>query len=173
MFRPGVTSTRISTTSMIKKDFKSYEALERINFLNAITMITPADILEGQAYRLVDRSIVMTCPLNQGLVQTQPSGQPNIKASLPPEDWLAHYYSVSGKATGHSSSHLQLLELMPDSTNFAALSQDDQALSCGIGVLTKKSLGLFEIATRPSHRRQGLASTLCHNLLAWGYSKGF
>jgi N-acetylglutamate synthase len=130
------------------------------------------DVLEGQAYRLVDRSMVMTCPLNQGLVQTRPSGQPIIKASLPPKDWLAHYYSVSGKATGHSTSHLQLLELMPASTHFAVLSQDDQSLSCGIGVLTEKSLGLFEIATRPSHKRQGLASTLCHDLLSWGYSMG-
>jgi ribosomal protein S18 acetylase RimI-like enzyme len=45
-------------------------------------------------------------------------------------------------------------------------------LCCGLGVLVERNLGLFDIATRTDHQRQGLAQQLCHGILSWGRRRG-
>jgi N-acetylglutamate synthase len=123
-------------------------------------------LLAARGYHFVDPSLVMICPLG--------SGNPLNAAieTLAAEEWLQKYYAISGKSKSQQDAHLQLLERMPETRALVASLHEGQALACGIGVVTQHYLGLFEIATRPTHRRQGLASDLCRQLLSWGKAHG-
>ena len=124
------------------------------------------DDLATRGYSRIDPSLVMTSKLNPSKANSPP------QESLPPEQWLAHYYAISGKSTQDQKPHLRLLQSLPNTTQFAVSNKDGAAVSCSLGVLTQQHLGLFEIATKPSHRRQGLASALCRELMSWGASQG-
>jgi N-acetylglutamate synthase len=123
-------------------------------------------LLAARGYRVVDPSLVMTCPLDS---RNRSDAAPD---SLAAEEWLEKYHAISGKSKAQQEAHLQLLERMPETRAFVASLHEGQALACGIGVLSQHYLGLFEIATRATHRRQGLASDLCRQLLSWGRGQG-
>jgi N-acetylglutamate synthase len=92
--------------------------------------------------------------------------------SLGIEKWLDSYYAVSGKAVKHRQAHLRILQAMPEKTFFVVIMEAGIPVCCGIGVISEAYLGLFEIATRTSHRSHGLATQLCQSILAWGCQQG-
>ena len=55
---------------------------------------------------------------------------------------------------------------------FAVLLKENQVISCGLGVLEKQYIGLFEIITAKTERRKGFGEELILNLLAWGKQNG-
>ena len=124
------------------------------------------DLLGKRGYSRIDPSLVMTSALAPSGANSSP------EAALTPEQWLTLYYAISGKSTRHAKPHLRLLQTLPNTTQFAVSSKDGAPVSCGLGVLTHQHLGLFEIATKASYQRQGLASALCRKLMSWGASLG-
>jgi N-acetylglutamate synthase len=123
------------------------------------------DRLAVRGYTRIDASLVMA-------TRQFPSADNRFKhRSLPAAEWLESYYAISTESTQSTRSHLRLLQSLPKTTHFAVNYKDGAPRSCGIGVLTNQHLGLFEVATQDSNRRQGLASELCGSLLSWGASQ--
>ena len=55
---------------------------------------------------------------------------------------------------------------------FGFISQDGVPVACGIAVLERELVGLFDVVTLPHARRQGHANALVESLLAWGRNGG-
>ena len=88
------------------------------------------------------------------------------------EAWLSGYWRMSSTPAGHHEINRQMLGCIVPSRRFAAISVDGQVVACGLGVLQDGMIGLFDIVTDPSQRRQGHAGRLIETLLEWGKGQG-
>lgn len=64
-----------------------------------------------------------------------------------------------------------LLNIVPEKC-FALLEKENQIVACGLGVLERQYIGLFEIVTAKNKQRRGYAKELILNILNWGKQKG-
>ncbi len=55
---------------------------------------------------------------------------------------------------------------------FARLRRDGETVALGLGVLDQGWIGLFDIVTAESARRQGVGTALIYQMLAWGQQRG-
>jgi ribosomal protein S18 acetylase RimI-like enzyme len=123
-------------------------------------------LLERRGYRFVDRSLVMTRPLGAAddtVGATLTDGAPR---------WLQAYQAVSGKSGADQAVHLEILRRIANPCAWAVHGPEGSPVCCGLGVVVEPHLGLFDIATRAGHLRQGLARQLCRALLGWGWRQG-
>jgi GNAT superfamily N-acetyltransferase len=119
--------------------------------------------LASKGYRFTDPSLVMTAPL------TAVDAPAPAAFTADAETWLDAFQQVSGKLGPDQAIHLDMLKAIQAPCAFASKSSPPgHPVCCGLGVLVKEQLGLFDIATRPANRQQGLARALCTELLAWG-----
>jgi N-acetylglutamate synthase len=146
-----------------------YRAREIETVFRLCSWPTSSDIdarLASRGYRAADHSLVMSTEISA-------DQETNLSVkSMDAERWLDTYHAVSGKSTKQASVHLRLLRAMPASTFFAVKFEADTPVACGIGVVTGKFLGLFEIATKSTHQGQGFATQLCRSVVAWGARQG-
>jgi ribosomal protein S18 acetylase RimI-like enzyme len=122
--------------------------------------------LAEKRYSLGDRSLVMTRPAAGG------DRRPSCRVLSDAGDWLAAFQQVSSHGGTGQQTHLALLRSIRGKPAFAVREVDGEALCCGLGVLVGDLIGIFDVATRDSARRRGLARDLCRDLLAWGYEAG-
>ncbi len=76
---------------------------------------------------------------------------------LPPQDW---------------ETLRTMLDNIASETCFAVLLKENQVVSCGLGVLERQYVGLFEIITAKDKRGKGFARELILNILDWAKKKG-
>ena len=88
------------------------------------------------------------------------------------ELWRQAYARMSGLEPAKSAIHSRLLSLILPKACYASISVDGQIAACGLGVLQNGWLGLFDILTATSSRRQGLGERIVCALLAWGKQQG-
>lgn len=123
-------------------------------------------LLAVRGYRFVDLSWVMARP------RAPLADAPEPRLLTDVDDWLARFQDISGKTGADQRRHRELLRAIRAPSAFAVLEEDGEASCCGLGVLVDGRLGLFDIATRAAHRRQGLARRLCLGLMHWGARQG-
>lgn len=145
---------------------------------------TPDDLaidrmLAQRGYRLCNDpcSVMVRSLAGDALAPPSPprsSGAPPQFALLPDaQTWLSAFVRIKDDDGPHQQIHLAMLRALTPPTAFALMrSGDGEALACGLGVVAGKHLGLFDIATAPAHRRQGLGTALCEALLAWARDQG-
>lgn len=92
--------------------------------------------------------------------------------TLDPEAWLVEFLRITGSTAPDQDNHLRMLQKIAGPRACAIDGPDDDPVCCGLGVLHGKKLGLFDLATTATQRRQGWATTLCRKLLAWGMAAG-
>ena len=78
-------------------------------------------------------------------------------AEIPPEGHQLHALLLSGIRTDHA---------------FGVITAEGHVVACGVAVLEREFVGLFDIVTHPSARRRGHARTLVESLLGWGARRG-
>lgn len=148
---------------------------------------TPDDLaidrmLAQRGYRLCEDpcSVMARSLVGDALASSNPSNPPRTSGSPPqfallPDaaTWLREFVRIKDDDGPHQRVHLAMLRSLTHPTAFAvARKGDGEALGCGLGVVAGRQLGLFDIATAPAHRRQGLGTTLCEGLLAWARDQG-
>lgn len=139
--------------------------------LTSFAPILEADALLAQrGYLHFDLSLVMTRPLADTDTDTDGSAGPALAGSS--ERWLEAFRDVSGKSGADQAVHLDILRRIAHPCAWAVQARAGSPLSCGLGVLVDRNLGLFDIATRESHQRQGLGRQVCREMLSWGRERG-
>ena len=126
-------------------------------------------LLDERGYRLVDPSLVMVRPLERGA--------PEVFLDLveDPAAWLQGFGRITGMASNVDGRHLQILRAISGPRAMAVLRQPagtaGDPICCGLGVVVRRLVGLFDVATAPDFRGRGLATRLCEGLMGWGLSR--
>lgn len=110
------------------------------------------------------------------LVMTRPFISPSATAAAAPagfqlldlDQWVGVYGQLTNMPASARDLHKAILQGIQARCAFAALTDADGWVACGLAVLEQDLLGLFDIVTHPTQRRRGHARTLVSALLDWG-----
>ncbi len=130
--------------------------------------------LAQRGYQMLDQTVVMTCA---AAVAADGAAAPQgaftaqfVQMEL--DDWLDAYMQLSQAARHTRAAHRAILQAIVPPRLFAALVVDGEPLACGMGVLDRQRLGLFDIVTHAAHRRQGLGGRLMLQMAGWAQERG-
>ena len=121
--------------------------------------------LESRSYRLADPTLVLDASVAPEAVSRRWS-------VVTLKEWLNAYAALTGMPAKFMRLHGAILNAIRTECAHAVLRDGDEVLACGLGVVERGLVGLFDIVTHPDHRRQGCGEELVGGLLAWGRKRG-
>ncbi|HEX2949129.1 MAG TPA: GNAT family N-acetyltransferase [Armatimonadota bacterium] len=125
-------------------------------------------ILEQQGYSLEDESQVWSAPLAELRID-KPGPHAVI---LPVEEWFSHYAAITGQPTETQHWHRQILQAIVPAICPMAIMRDGRPAAVGLGVLERGMVGLYDVVTDKSYRRQGIATQLISAIVSWAATHG-
>ncbi len=154
------------------------EAFYARHGLPAVFRLTPlappeADLqLQAAGYARFDPARVMVCPLGPA-----PSEQGAWDAGLelapaPSPAWLDGFAAANGVPARHQAVHHAMVQSIARPAAFATLRQEGQPIGFGLAVREQDTVGFFDIAIAPQHRRRGHATRLMQALMRWAQDRG-
>lgn len=154
-------------------------ACERIygeNGLRTVFKMTTAveprgldDMLAGEGYRMEAPTSVQLLDLD-GRHETQPSGARFRDESL--EDWIRTAYALSKPEEKHQATFRKILEWIRPPRIFASVESGGRIAACGLGMIRRGYLCLYDILVDEHLRRQGFGRKIMEGLLQWGRGQG-
>jgi len=132
--------------------------------------ITPDEVeyLQAEGFVCKDTTSVEVAPLGAGFVVDQ-----DVVLDPPPHaDWLQAYAKTSQLGEDETAVIDQMLSSVGGQMVLAHIMLDGVAVAFGRAVRIDGLLGIFQIATDPSMRRQGLGRKIVTGLMAWGRKQG-
>jgi RimJ/RimL family protein N-acetyltransferase len=153
------------------------EKLYRRQGLKVVFKMTPASqpqdldsILAAQEYQADARTSVQLLNLS---AWSQPAMLPDVAVyEAVTEEWFSAFCELSGIDSRYHSTARQLLQLIAPAHVLAAISQNGQVVTCGLGVAQGEWVGLFDVIVGRRIRRQGYGRQLVNSLLTWGRRQG-
>ena len=143
------------------------ENLRTIFRLTTVVDSAPLDrTLDARGYARIDPTLVLV-----GRIEQPPVVDPRF-VELPRGEWLDAYMRNAEIPASGAQLHALLLAGIQSEHVFGAIAADGVPIACGLAVLERELLGLFDLVTHPSGRRRGYARKLVESLLAWGASRG-
>jgi ribosomal protein S18 acetylase RimI-like enzyme len=144
---------------------KAYEKVDQPCHFRLTRLADPSldGFLEDRGYGLHDPTEIRI----MNTVETKtfsPSGKV-ILSNQPTEAWLKTLAQLTDQSPAKQATFLKMIELTNLETRFASISSDGKIVSCGLGIGSEPYIGLFEFATDPKYRRQGLARDIVQTLL--------
>ena len=128
-------------------------------------------LLEGVGYRAFNHTSVRVAELRAA----SPGGADNggIRHSDHcNETWLSALLAFRPIPERHVPTLRAILGAIAHPTRFALLMDDEQPVACGLGVLEREWVGLFDIVTRPDARRRGHGTRIVQSILNWARDRG-
>ncbi|MUG94238.1 GNAT family N-acetyltransferase [Scytonema sp. UIC 10036] len=123
--------------------------------------------LAAKGYQLIDPSLVMGLAISGRVFNDVPAlNQENLNY------WLVAYHDLIALGEQPSAIHRKILTTIQSETLFVSLKQNDKIVACGLGVLERGYLGIFDLVTSPTQRRRGYATAIIQGLLQWAIDKG-
>ncbi len=89
----------------------------------------------------------------------------------PLEQWAAAWASIRGASDHHRTVLVARLRAAGATTG-VVFRRDDEPIAVGLGVRTGTLVGIFNVATIPDARRQGLATAITKGLVGWASAQG-
>jgi len=127
-------------------------------------------ILERKGYSRVDSTSVQLLALDSLAEVSSPSASVRLDEQLTSE-WIDAYCRMSGNAR-HRETVVRMTRNIITRCCFISLYAGDTIVACGLGVVERGYLGLFDIVTDARYRNQGYGEQLVRHLLQWGKSCG-
>jgi GNAT superfamily N-acetyltransferase len=144
------------------------EQLKTIFRLNTVVANDPLDaLLADRGYQRVDPTLV----LGRDLRGAQFTSHPGFR-QLPRVAWLDAYARNAAMPGQSQQLHAALLQGIRTDHTFGAMDTEGGPSACGMAVLERELVGLFDIVTHPTVRRRGLARVLVESLLQWAQQGG-
>lgn len=126
------------------------------------------ELLAQQSYQLADRTLVQYLNLKN---YSSPVASPALLHEESLDDWLSVFCELSGSDLPQHDTHRQLLRNIPGKPLFAVLTEADEIVACGLGVLETGCLGLFDLVTAEPFRNRGYATRLIDAMLHWARNR--
>lgn len=152
------------------------EALYREEGLPSIFKLTRASLpssldreLEIRQYERWDETSVQV--LRLGGVQPFPKAGVEF-SSVDSNRWIPVFSSFNPLTAEKRQTLERMLANITGETSFGLLMEEGQAVACGLGVLVRGGLGLFDLVVSGEHRGKGLGECLVQNMLCWGQGRG-
>ena len=125
--------------------------------------------LEGRGYTAIDHTSVQLLSLSvlrQPLIHTV-----KVDDKLN-DEWLNQFCVLNSQDESNKSTLKQMLSLILPRTCFILLHDNNAVVACGLGVLERGYLGIFDIVVDSRYRNLGFGEQLMLNLLNWGKENG-
>jgi N-acetylglutamate synthase len=87
-------------------------------------------------------------------------------------EWIATFAEFSALNETQRLSLTGIVSKIAPLAGFVTLCVDGRPLACGLGVIEREMIGLYDIVTAPAARGQGYGTQLLHALLSWGKRNG-
>jgi GNAT superfamily N-acetyltransferase len=86
-------------------------------------------------------------------------------------EWVDAFCSMSGAAK-HRETMAHMLGHIATPACFLTLYHNGVAAACGLGVVEREYLGLYDIVTDAAYRNRGFGEQVVRHLLHWGRTRG-
>lgn len=127
------------------------------------------NILADRDYKKIDPTLVMALDLRDidfSPFRIELIKEPNL------DTWLATFCQLSGYEFAEHKIHREILTRISATSFFAALYNDGQIVSCGLGVLEGDYFGVFDLVTAKNQRNQGYGKRLIGAMLRRAQESG-
>ncbi|WDH83394.1 GNAT family N-acetyltransferase [Paenibacillus urinalis] len=152
------------------------EKLYAANGLPAVFKITPfihpAELdstLDQLHYSVVDVTSVQTVDLahirEPQLTSVQIYEDPH-------DEWINDYYNLNQVKAADRITMERMLSNIRTRRGFISLYDNEQVVACGLGVVEREYIGLYDIVTDARYRNRGFGEQMILNLLSWGKDHG-
>jgi GNAT superfamily N-acetyltransferase len=147
-------------------------AREQLKTIFRLTTVDPYEsldhLLAERGYQHIDPTLVLCRDLHEG---EQFAAGPAFR-QLPRADWLDAYAENAAMPAKSQQPHAALLQGIRTDHVFGAIAPQGAPIACGMAVLERELVGLFDIVTQEAARRRGHAKTLVESLLGWAHQNG-
>lgn len=136
----------------------------------------PVDLdarLDGRGYAVESPSEVWVADAHDVLDRTEDGGAPGepfLSARAPDGAWLDCV--LAEDVLERRRVREAIIHRIARPRLFASMRVEGVAVAAGLGVSERGWTGVFLMATRPAHRRRGLATAVLHRLAAWAVERG-
>ncbi|MCR2821262.1 GNAT family N-acetyltransferase [Lederbergia panacisoli] len=165
-----------SSTINLDQKIEECESIYTKNKLRPTFKITPFvnpanldDILQEKGYSLIDRTSIQTLELNQIKEPTLQSVTLDKNINL---DWIENFCRLNQIEENNKDTMIKMLSNISTKKCFISLYHKDRVVACGLGVIEREYIGLYDIVTNINFRNQGFGEQLILNLLKWGKENG-
>ena len=125
-------------------------------------------LLADRGYELAERNFVLACDLD-----TSPGAAGTSELHMVSLDqWLSAYCRITGMDEPARTLHGYILRAISGECGFALLMRNNEPVACGLAVLERELVGLFDVVTAPAHRRRGHSRELLNNIFVWARERG-
>lgn len=167
-----INSTSIDTMEKIKFCEDIYES-HGIDVVYKITdAVIPNNldlILENLNYKKDSPTSVQTLELDKSFI----SDFSNITITEEiSEEWLSSFIKFTKVSERNSLALEKMLRNIIPKTYYAALKNDNKIIACGLGVMQKDFVGLFDIVVDEAYRNNGYGRQVVLSLLDKGLRNG-
>lgn len=147
------------------------------NHLPTIFKITPCNhpadldhILESKGYSVLDMTSVQTLNLDHII---SPSSLDTVTIEEQVTDtWLENFHRLNQIEDHNMKTMKRMLSNIKTKKAFMSLYYEEQVIACGLGVIEREYIGLYDIVTDVRYRNRGFGKQLVLNILQWGKSHG-
>lgn len=128
-------------------------------------------VLAQRGYTHHETSIVLSRAIDPDASQPVMQQDWQLKM-LTLADWLAVYCQLTGMAELSRGLHSIILQRISGECGFATLWHGTEPVACGLAVVERGLVGLFDIYTGRAWRNLGCGHQLVSALLNWGATQG-
>jgi ribosomal protein S18 acetylase RimI-like enzyme len=127
------------------------------------------EILAGEGYRREATTSVQSLDL-EGWNGTQPPG--SRFRDEPAKDWLAAQFAMNNLPQRQVAAARRILTMIRPPRVFASVESSGRSAACGLGMIRRGYLCLYDIAVDEKKRRRGYGLHIMEGLLDWGRQQG-
>ncbi|RXZ79427.1 GNAT family N-acetyltransferase [Paenibacillaceae bacterium] len=171
----SISSLHDSNTDLSSK-ITTCEQIYSANHLPTTYKITPFvhpiqldAALESKGYTLVDPSSVQILHLDN--LQDPELTSVTIDESATAE-WIDDLCRLDHVKEASKSVMARMLSNIITNKGFISLYYEDKVIGCGLGVIEREYIGLYNIVLDANYRNRGFGEQMILNLLMWGKENG-
>ncbi len=125
--------------------------------------------LEQVGYTRLDMTSVQTLKLN--CIREPQLTSVTIDEHISTE-WLHNFYHIHNVNDGDKDIMERMLANIRTKRGLISLYDEGQVVACGLGIIERAYIGLYDIVTHIPYRNRGYGEQLILNLLKWGRENG-
>lgn len=152
------------------------ENMYAANHLPTVFKITPSihpanldSILEKKGYNVIDCTSVQTLNLDHVIPPTLDTVTIEEQWT---DTWLDNFCRLNQVKDHNKKTMKQMLSNIKTKKAFISLYHEEQVIACGLGVIERDYIGLYDIVTDVHFRNRGFGKQLILNMLRWGKDHG-